>query len=154
MEALEHTVAPGFLSSDSRPQSEHINSSVFRTAKWAALEALANQKSCHTCFAFKSWSSAGDSSLCVPITTIPTWDLDSRAVTVSNTCSPGWTLSLLQFRDTWGKQAHGQSQACPGEFINKFLHNKTKYSDWTIKLQVHSCAGWSACELRHWWPLR
>lgn len=53
-----------------------------------------------TCFALTLRSARG-ASRCVPITMTPSWNLGSAAVTVSDTCSPGWAVSLLHFRDTW-----------------------------------------------------
>lgn len=65
------------------------------------------KKGCDTCITLKSRSARGASPR-VPITMTPTWNGAWRADTESDTCTPGWALSLLHSRDTWGEQIHNQ----------------------------------------------
>lgn len=63
------------------------------------LQTLADEKGCDTCITFKLRSARGV-SLCVPMTMTPTWNGASRGDKASDTCTPGWALSLLHSRDT------------------------------------------------------
>lgn len=76
-----------------------------------------------TCSTVTSRSACG-SSLSVPTTMMANWERGSRPLTVSDTCSPGWALLLLQSRDTWENPANGHTRCCGSQ--DKLIQREKK----------------------------
>lgn len=100
----------------------------------------------YTCSTVTSRSVRG-SSLSAPTTMMANWERGSRPLTVSDTCSPGWALLLLQSRDTWGNPANTDTHPIVAHKTNSFKGRKNNSSN---NMKVHCRVGRWGCAPYHW----